>query len=161
MSVVMWFDSFVPERRGSIGGKSASLGEMVCAGMPVPPGFAVTTEAFRRARDGSGIADTIVDVLRDLDVDDTREVSLRAAKIRDLILSWPMPADVEADIIEAYQRLVDLSATPNVPVAVRSSATSEDSPDASFAGGARHLSVGPGSRRGAYSCAALLGEPVH
>jgi pyruvate,water dikinase len=134
MSVVMWFDTFVPERRGSVGGKSASLGEMVCAGMPVPPGFAVTTEAFRRARDGSGIADSIADVLRNLDVDDIREVSLRASKVRELILSWPMPPDVEVEITEAYQRLADLSGMPDIPVAVRSSATSEDSPDASFAG---------------------------
>jgi pyruvate,water dikinase len=134
VSVVYWFDSFVPEHRGEIGGKSASLGEMVCAGLPVPPGFAVGTEAFRRARDGSGIADTIAQVLSGLDVADTSEVGLRARKIRELIMSWPMPSEVEDEIVGAYRRLAELSDAPDVPVAVRSSATSEDSPDASFAG---------------------------
>lgn len=134
MSVVMWFSAFVPEQRAAVGGKSASLGEMVLAGLPVPPGFAVTTEAFRRARDGSGIVDHIAAELAGLDVHDLNDVSRRAARARQLIESWPMPADVGSEISEAYEALCAMSGTPDVPVAVRSSATSEDSPDASFAG---------------------------
>jgi pyruvate, water dikinase len=134
MSVVVWFDAFVPEQRASVGGKSASLGEMVAAGLPVPPGFAVTTEAFRRARDESGIVDHIAELLEGLDVDDLPAVSKRATAIRQLIMSWPMPADVEAEIAEAYASLCEQCEMVDVPVAVRSSATSEDSPDASFAG---------------------------
>jgi pyruvate, water dikinase len=134
MSVVVWFDSFVPEHRAVVGGKCASLGEMVNAGLPVPPGFAVSIEAFRRARDESGIVDTISEILDGLDVGDTTELSLRAAKIRDLITSWPMPGDVQAEIGDAYAALCQRSGVVDVPVAVRSSATVEDSPDASFAG---------------------------
>ncbi len=134
MAVVYWFDTFVPEHRGAIGGKSSSLGEMVCAGLPVPPGFAVGTEAFRRARDDSGIADSIADVLADLDVADLGQVAMRAAKVRELIMSWPIPAPVHDEVVDAYARLCEVSGIADVPVAVRSSATSEDSPDASFAG---------------------------
>ena len=57
MTIVVWFDAFTAEKKAFLGGKSASLGEMVTAGLPVPPGFAITTHAFRAARDRSGVVE--------------------------------------------------------------------------------------------------------
>ena len=131
---LVWFDRFDGVDQGCLGGKSASLGEMAGAGLPVPPGFAVTTHAFRAARDGSGVVDAIRAELDGLDADDTADVSRRALAVRELIMSWPMPLGIEAGIREAYRVLSDRSGRNRVAVAVRSSATCEDSPDASFAG---------------------------
>jgi pyruvate,water dikinase len=104
---------------------------MVRAGLPVPPGFAITTHAFREARDASGAADAMAAGLDGLD---TADVSRRARAVRELILAWPMPAGIETGIREAYRALSERSGRKRVAVAVRSSATCEDSPDASFAG---------------------------
>jgi pyruvate,water dikinase len=130
---VVWFDAAVVEDQACLGGKCASLGQMIQAGLPVPPGFAVTTHAFRGARDTSGV-EAIRDVLAGLDVRDTDDVSARSEAARALILSWEIPAAIEVAIRDAYHRLCEASETDRVAVAVRSSATSEDSPDASFAG---------------------------
>jgi len=131
---VVWFDSVTEQHRSCLGGKSISLGEMISAGLPVPPGFAVTTHAFRLARDGSGAMPAIAEHLAGLDVADPVDVSARAAAVRELIVSWPVPGQVEAELRAAYQRLCEQTMTADAPVAVRSSATCEDSPDASFAG---------------------------
>lgn len=134
MRTVAWFDSFTPADTAGLGGKSISLGEMISAGLPVPPGFAITTHAFRLARDGSGSLPAIGELLAGLEVSDSADVSARAAAVRKLIQSWPVPEPVEAEIRSSYQRLCELTGMADVPVAVRSSATCEDSPDASFAG---------------------------
>lgn len=131
---VVWFDTATVAEKACLGGKSASLGEMVGAGLPVPPGFAVTTHAFRKARDTSGVVEAIRARLAGLDVTDTADVSRRAAAIRELIISWPVPTEVEDEVRAAYDRLCGRAGVERLPVAVRSSATSEDSPDASFAG---------------------------
>jgi pyruvate,water dikinase len=131
---LVWFECFDDVERACLGGKSASLGEMVGAGLPVPPGFAVTTHAFRAARDGSGVAGAIKAELDGLDPEDTSDVSRRALAARELIMAWPMPPGIQAEIRLAYQDLSDRSRRGRVAVAVRSSATCEDSPDASFAG---------------------------
>src|SRR4030088_1810215 len=104
---LVWFDRFDGVDQGCLGGKSASLGEMAGAGLPVPPGFAVTTHAFRAARDGSGVVDAIRAELDGLDADDTADVSRRALAVRELIMSWPMPLGIEAGIREAYRVLSD------------------------------------------------------
>jgi pyruvate, water dikinase len=129
-----WFESFGDVEKTCLGGKSASLGEMISAGLPVPPGFAVTTHAFRAARDASGTAAAVDAALDGLDPGDTADVSRRALAARELILAWPVPAAVEAQIREAYGQLSERTGLRRVAVAVRSSATCEDSPDASFAG---------------------------
>jgi pyruvate,water dikinase len=129
-----WFESFGDVGKACLGGKSASLGEMVSAGLPVPPGFAVTTHAFRAAREDSGTAAALGAALDGLDPGDTTDVSRRALVARELISSWPMPAATGAAIREAYGQLSDRAGRRRVAVAVRSSATCEDSPDASFAG---------------------------
>lgn len=131
---VVWFDAASAEDKACLGGKGASLGEMIQAGLPVPPGFAVTTHAFRVARDGSGVVDSIRDQLEGLDTSNTDDVSARSAAVRSLIMSWGIPPVVDVAIREAYERLCESSGLERVAVAVRSSATSEDSPDASFAG---------------------------
>jgi pyruvate,water dikinase len=131
---VVWFDSFTDEERPCLGGKSVSLGEMISAGLPVPPGFAVTTRAFRLARDGSGTMPAIRARLDGLDVNDSRDVSVRAAAVRELITGWPIPGSVEEEIRASYQQLCEKTMAGDVPVAVRSSATCEDSAAASFAG---------------------------
>ncbi len=120
--------------KAEVGGKAASLGEMTGAGLPVPPGFAITTSAYRRARDEADVDTQIARILHGLDVDDTDSVTERCAQIRRLISTMPIPEGIELQIRGAYLELAARAGTKELPVAVRSSATSEDSPDASFAG---------------------------
>lgn len=134
MTTVMWFESYWVGMKPEVGGKASSLGEMTGAGLPVPPGFALTTEAFRMSRDAVGLDATLARLLHGLDVNDTDMVSDRCARIRDHIRTMPMDPEVEKHLRHAYSELSRRCGVPDVPVAVRSSATSEDSPDASFAG---------------------------
>jgi pyruvate, water dikinase len=119
-----------------VGGKNASLGEMVrnlsSLGVRVPDGFATTADAFRRFIGDTGLAEEISAKLRDLDTDDTRELAEVGRAIRESVVTQEFPDDLEADIREAFERLVD--GRDEVSFAVRSSATAEDLPDASFAG---------------------------
>ncbi len=111
----------------AVGGKAASLAAMTAAGLPVPPGFVVTTAAFDAAR--VGVRGEIAAALAALDTADTATLEATAAQIRALIEEAPLPPDVEAAIRDGYAALGD-----DVAVAVRSSATAEDSADTSFAG---------------------------
>ena len=121
-----------------MGGKNASLGEMVQhlskAGVSVPDGFATTAEAYRRFLAHEGLADRINALLDDLDVDDVRRLAEVGRQIRDAVESQPFPADLEGEIRTAYDELVAAAGAEGVSWAVRSSATAEDLPDASFAG---------------------------
>lgn len=128
------FEDMLPEHHAWVGGKCASLATMTQAGLPVPPGFAVTTSVFAGARAASGLAPRIAQMLAFPVGDDAAALASTAEAVRDLVRSWPMPPAHEADIRRRYAELCDLSGIPDVPVAVRSSATAEDSPDASFAG---------------------------
>ncbi|MFC8040295.1 PEP/pyruvate-binding domain-containing protein [Paenarthrobacter sp. NPDC057355] len=111
-----------------VGGKAANLGELASAGLPVPRGFCLTTEAYRRALSASGL-DDICAALKSTDAADLAGLGLLAAQARSLVLDAGLPADISAAVRSAYQGLgID------VPVAVRSSATAEDLPFASFAG---------------------------
>jgi pyruvate,water dikinase len=119
-----------------VGGKNASLGEMISqlasAGIRVPGGFATTAAAFREFVDGGGLAQRIVDRLARLDVDDVAELARAGEEIRRWITEAPLPAALETDIRHAYS---EISADDDQATwAVRSSATAEDLPDASFAG---------------------------
>ena len=134
MSTVMWVESYWAGMKPEVGGKAASLGEMTGAGLPVPPGFAVTTAAYRRSSDDADLDATLARYLHRLDVDDTDMVSQRCGRIRQVIASMPIPPEVETSIRHSYDELSRRCGVTDVPVAVRSSATSEDSPDASFAG---------------------------
>ena len=113
----------------SVGGKCASLGEMTQAGVAVPPGFAVTTEAYQAMLDHHGMKAEIERHLAGVDPFDIDQVDRAAQAIRIRIRSHKLPPQVEADIRAAYAAMGD-----DMPVAVRSSATAEDLPDASFAG---------------------------
>jgi pyruvate,water dikinase len=120
----------------SVGGKNASLGELLSqlteAGIRVPDGFATTAEAFRVFLSEGGLKERIEDRLKNLDVDDVKELAKAGAEIRSWIEQAPFPAQLEKEIREHYEWLKDGQA--EISVAVRSSATAEDLPDASFAG---------------------------
>jgi pyruvate, water dikinase len=116
-----------------LGGKCASLVALTTAGMPVPPGFAVTTAAYDRFLAESGTGPQIARMLAGLDPSDVAHVDDVSSRIRQLIGSVPIPDDVSAGIHAAYEALQSRFSSP-APVAVRSSATAEDLPDASFAG---------------------------
>ena len=119
----------------SVGGKNASLGEMIAhlpSGVNVPTGFATTAHAFREFLAHAGLQSRIKELLDALDVDDVRTLASTGAKIRALVEEQPFPADLEQAIRDAFETLS--VAAPHLSFAVRSSATAEDLPDASFAG---------------------------
>ena len=132
--ITMWFEGYWPGLKAEVGGKAASLGEMTGAGLPVPPGFAVTTAGYRTAHDAADLDATLARLLHGLDISDTAQVSSVCGEIREVIRQMPLPADVEEQIRRDYAELCRKCDVEDLPVAVRSSATSEDSPDASFAG---------------------------
>ncbi|MDN5796532.1 MAG: phosphoenolpyruvate synthase [Intrasporangium sp.] len=119
-----------------VGGKNASLGEMVSnlatAGVHVPDGFATTSDAYRQFIGDTGLADSIAGRLRGLDTDDVEQLARVGREIREAVVAQPFPEELEADIRAAYAQLT--GGDESVSVAVRSSATAEDLPDASFAG---------------------------
>lgn len=133
MKNVVWFEDLTSSDVEVAGGKGASLGEMINAGLPVPPGFVVTAQAYGKFVEEEGIIDEINDLLAKVDVDDSEALAETGEKVRKLVLEAEMPEDIKKDIIKAYQELSDRSGG-EVSVAVRSSATAEDMPDASFAG---------------------------
>lgn len=115
-----------------VGGKGASLGEMINAGIPVPGGFAVTAQAFRDFLDRSGISQKLFDALK-VDINDQSQLLKAEKAAKKLIMDARVPADIEAAIKSAYEDMIKKEGK-EVFVAVRSSATAEDLPDASFAG---------------------------
>jgi len=139
MKNVLWFDEIGMTDLPAVGGKNASLGEMVshlsALGVRVPGGFATTADAYRRFLAHDGLGDQIAALLRDLDTDDVAALTRVGGEIRASIERHPLPEDLEIDIRTAYDRLLHDDADPDaVTWAVRSSATAEDLSDASFAG---------------------------
>jgi len=128
------FDSSEAPEHDRLGGKCTSLVIMTRAGMPVPPGFAVTTAAFDAVMNQTTLRDHILNHLQNLDPNDVADVDSRAAQIRELIMTQEVPADVRDATTAAFHTLMAYCGGENTPVAVRSSATAEDLPDASFAG---------------------------
>lgn len=127
---ILWLEEIRKEDIPSVGGKGASLGEMASIGLPVPPAFVVTSQAFRRFLIRTGLEDPLYSILESLDVDDNDALESAAKKAKDLIHEAKMPDDLKSEIRIAYEKL---SRTGDI-VAARSSATAEDLPDASFAG---------------------------
>jgi len=121
-----------------VGGKNASLGEMYQRlsekGVQVPPGFAITAEAYKYLLREGRIEKKIKEILADLNTHDIKNLEARGEKVRKLIEETPLPKDLEKEIIEAYEKLGKRLDIENPDVAVRSSATAEDLADASFAG---------------------------
>ena len=134
---VIAFESLRMSDVDAVGGKNASLGEMIsqlaAVGVRVPGGYATTASAFREFLAHDGLAERIARRLDALNVDDVKALSECGADIRAWIGSAPLPAALEADI-RAHHALLTAETGPLLPVAVRSSATAEDLPDASFAG---------------------------
>lgn len=133
---VVWFEHLGKGDIDTVGGKNASLGEMIsnlsAAGVSVPGGFATTAEAFRDFLDGNSLTKKINDALLALDVDDVVALAKTGAEIRNWVVEAPLQPELEQAIREGYEKIGGGDAA--MPVAVRSSATAEDLPDASFAG---------------------------
>lgn len=135
-SLILWFRDIRKEDVHLAGGKGASLGEMFVKlrNVPVPDGFAVTTNAFRLMIRETGLDKFIKEMLADLDTSDIKNLQSRGRKIREAILKAEMPSNLALEIEDAYARLCGEAGVRNVDTAVRSSATAEDTVDASFAG---------------------------
>jgi phosphoenolpyruvate synthase/pyruvate phosphate dikinase len=132
LPVTSWFSEIGLADRLAVGGKGGSLGELTRAGIDLPPGFVVRTEAFEtfiRALDREEALRAPIEALDPLDL---AAVGERTKAIRARVVNSPMPGDVREAILAAYAELC--AAQPEMPVAVRSSATTEDAEDASFAG---------------------------
>ncbi len=133
---ILWFDQLGMADVERVGGKNASLGEMISnlsgVGVTVPGGFATTAHAYREFLSHEGLNDRINDTLARLDVDDVKALAEAGKTIRQWIIETPLPPAFEKSLRDAYEQLQ--AQHPNLKVAVRSSATAEDLPDASFAG---------------------------
>jgi len=136
MQLVIWYKDLSIGDVPKVGGKNAALGEMVRELLPlgvrVPNGFAVTADAYNHFLDSTNLRKRINETLEGLDTHDVRELQKRGKQVRDMILAEELPEDLKTEVITAYRELVELEGAEDV--AVRSSATAEDLPDASFAG---------------------------
>jgi pyruvate,water dikinase len=121
-----------------VGGKNASLGEMIRElsplGVRIPPGFATTSQAYWHFLEHNGLKEAIAKELSGLDVEDPKALERASRRLRNLILKGEYPLDLKEEILAAYERLSREAGEEAIPVAVRSSATAEDLPTASFAG---------------------------
>ncbi|MEE8519903.1 MAG: phosphoenolpyruvate synthase [Gemmatimonadota bacterium] len=134
---IRWFDTLTADDVALVGGKNASLGEMIQGlagrGVRVPPGFAVTTAAYEHWVDEKGLRAQIRSILEDVDTNDTAELATKGRRVRDLILEHPLTPAIADEIMAGYELLAERFGT-DPDVAVRSSATTEDLAEASFAG---------------------------
>jgi len=135
---IMWFDEIGIEDIPYVGGKNASLGEMYQnlkkKGVKVPYGFAITAYSYRYILEKSGVKEQIKKILKDLDTHNMDQLAEKGQKIRNIIRHEEIPKDLEKEIFDAYDKLCKIEKIKELDVAVRSSATAEDLPDASFAG---------------------------
>jgi pyruvate,water dikinase len=127
---ILWLEEIRKEDISSVGGKGASLGEMASIGLPVPPAFVVTAQAFRRFLVETGLDQKIFKVSENIDVENNAVLEKAADTIKTLVIKAKMPVALKDDIKASYKKM----SQNDLIVAVRSSATAEDLPDASFAG---------------------------
>ncbi|MFH1646527.1 MAG: PEP/pyruvate-binding domain-containing protein, partial [Chloroflexota bacterium] len=125
---VVWFNEVTKDDIPLVGGKGANLGEMTNAGIPVPPGFIVTSTAYSDFIEKAGLAGKIRALLGPVDVHNSRQLQEVAEKVQELIRGAKMPPETAEEIKKAYVKM------GKGLVAVRSSGTAEDLPEASFAG---------------------------
>ena len=134
---IKWFEELTIDDVPLVGGKNASLGEMIRnigeKGVKVPSGFAITSYAYKYTMEKAGVDLKIKEILSDLNTHDVNNLADRGEKIRTLIKNTPLPNDLEKEIRNFYSEM-EKRYEKNVDVAVRSSATAEDLPNASFAG---------------------------
>jgi len=135
---VLWFKDLRIEDVPLVGGKNASLGEMyrelTKKGVRIPNGFAITARAYQHLLERAGIKRQMRELLSGLNVKNMAQLAERGRKIRELIRQAEVPEDLREAIVRAYKQLSKEYKTADVDVAVRSSATAEDLPEASFAG---------------------------
>lgn len=129
MKYVKWFKQLGKEDVGIAGGKGANLGELTQAEIPVPPGFVVLSQAYFAFLDHNHLRPKIHQILSPVDVADPHQLNSASKKIQKLLEKAPIPVEIRQEIFSSYSELGN-----NLPVAVRSSATAEDLPEASFAG---------------------------
>ncbi len=141
MKVIAWFEELGKDNIDLAGGKGANLGELLAAGLPVPNGFVVTAETYKDFIEETDIKTDIDELLKDLDVNNNEQLNSAAKAIKGMIKAASMPDSVKEDIIKAYNEfdseeilIAGSDVEPGEFVAVRSSATAEDLPGASFAG---------------------------
>jgi pyruvate,water dikinase len=136
-ALILWFEEIFIEDVPLVGGKNASLGEMyqklTSKGVDVPHGFAITAQAYKHLIKTAGIEEAVKEALAGLDTHDLRNLQERGEKVRGIIRRADFPDDLRKEILSSYKKMVD-EYGPDLSVAVRSSATAEDLPDASFAG---------------------------
>jgi pyruvate,water dikinase len=134
--LVLWFEELAKGDIPLVGGKNANLGEMTKAGIPVPPGFAISAHSYERFIEETNIAEKIYKIIEETvtDRNDPKQYEEASEKTRKVIESTKMPKYIGNAIKEAYLKLSKKTKMSDVFVAVRSSATAEDLPDASFAG---------------------------
>ncbi|MBS0227727.1 MAG: phosphoenolpyruvate synthase [Proteobacteria bacterium] len=135
---VLWLHDLRLSDLAQVGGKNSSLGEMIGElsglGVSVPGGFATTADAFKAFIAHNTLHQRIYDKLATIDVEDVPALTKAGAEIRGWVIDAPLQPDLDADIRTAYAKLCADSGANDIAVAVRSSATAEDLPDASFAG---------------------------
>ena len=131
---IKWFTEVDKEDIPVVGGKGANLGELTSKGVKVPPGFCVTAGAYSEFIEKTNLQEEILKILEGLDTEDSIELELRSSDIRKLIIQAETPKEIEQDIIDSYKEFAGQVNVKDPEVAIRSSATAEDLPDASFAG---------------------------
>ncbi|AAM01469.1 phosphoenolpyruvate synthase [Methanopyrus kandleri] len=134
MKYVRWFEEISKDDVDVAGGKGANLGEMTQAGLPVPPGFVVLSTAYDEFLERTGLKEKIKEILSSHDLSDNDELQEAAEEIQRLIVEVEMPEEIREEIVKAYRELCEKVGKEEEFVAVRSSATAEDLPEASFAG---------------------------
>lgn len=133
-SNVLWFKQIGIEDVNIVGGKGGNLGEMYNLGIPIPNGFVVTSKAYFDFIEENNLKKSIQDILKTTDVDQPDQLDDASKRIRSIIRKAPLNHQLSIEIMKAYKKLSGFGGLKNVPVAVRTSATAEDSADASFAG---------------------------
>lgn len=134
LQYIRWFNEINKDDIPMVGGKGANLGELTQKGLEVPPGFCVTAEAYKYFVEKSNLSGVIREKIEKLDVEDSAELQKVSKEIRDLIVKQPIPQDLADEIKTAYDQFNNNIGVQDGEVAVRSSATAEDLPEASFAG---------------------------
>jgi pyruvate,water dikinase len=135
MTYVRWFEDIGLDDAPSVGGKGANLGELVRAGLPVPPGFVITAQAYLASMTEAGARGSLADAPElGSGSDATGAAAIEAERRRNVVNNAGLSAEVRKAVIDAYHALSERTGSTEVTVAVRSSATAEDAGDTSFAG---------------------------
>lgn len=131
---IRWFDEIGKDDVGIVGGKGANLGELTSFGLPVPPGFCVTAQGYRKFIEYAELDEVVKLLMESVDVDNVDELTNASEQIQQKIKEKDFEPQLKEEILSAYREFSENINVKDPEVAVRSSATAEDLPDASFAG---------------------------